>query len=353
MTSRAVILPYPGDPFLLHYWLKFFDEVWGSEVDKLYVYLNSPIEKEVVDYIRDLCARNPKINFTYNPQQIEHGDVINRALDIVTEEYVMLVEDDGFIFKKGMVDQCFRWLESGEYDIVGSKRGSCSMEILSRASMLWGISYTGEGDQGCNFWPNFFFTKKQTLLATDRRFGARTWKRGEEILPLSRPGDTYLAQDELVTGDTFVNTSLQLQATFPQNRIKYVPQYHGSPDDLEHSTRGYNLWDDIAPWCHIGSLSSGVGGILVDDQGRSLARRMLDEPKGSPRIPDYCHTDQEKNEWERRAQWWLTFWENREPDKINEFANLYHNAVYNLIGQYDLSMARITRRQRIYKQLGL
>lgn len=124
MTSRAALLPYPGDPFLLNYWLKFFDEVWGDEVDKLYIYLNSPIEKPVVDYIRDLCLKRPKINLQYNPQQIEHGAVIDRLLGVVEEDYVMLIEDDGFIFKKGLVNACFEAIESGEKQIVGSKRGS-------------------------------------------------------------------------------------------------------------------------------------------------------------------------------------------------------------------------------------
>lgn len=357
MRSRAAILPFPGDPFLLNYWLHFFDTVWGDEVDKLYVYLNSPIEKPVVDYIRSLCASRPKINFTYEDHQIEHGDVINRTLDLVTEELVMLVEDDGFIFKKGMVDRCFGYLESGDYDIVGSKRGSCSIEILTRAKQLWGLDYAGEGDQGCNFWPNFFFTKKSTLIATDRNFAARSWKKGEEIVALSRPGDPYLAQGDPAVGDTFVNTSLQLQAAFPQERIKYIPQYHGSPDDLEHSSRSYNIFDGLAPWCHIGSLSSGVGGILQDGHGRALTRRLLDPDKGENYpIPNYCHTEQEKWEFERRVQWWARFFDfymQHPVTGMETFAGMYARAIAAIIHEYDLSTTRISRRQNVYATLGL
>ena len=354
MRSRAAILPYPGDPFLLHYWLQFFNRVWQDEIDKLYIYLNSPVEQPVVEYIRELCLRNPKINFTYEDHQIEHGEVINRALDLVAEDLVMLIEDDGFIFKKGMVDKCFGYIESGEYDVVGSKRGSCSMEILEKSKQLYGLDYAGEGDQGCNFWPNFFFSSKSNLLRTDRRFGARTWRRGEVILPLSRTGATYLAKDELATGDTFVNTSLQLMQMIPQDRIKYVPQYHGSPEDLDHASRGYNLFDGLAPWCHVGSLSSGVGGILQDGHGRTLSRRLIDEDKGENYpIPNYCQTEQEKNEFERRVQWWLTFWQKREPGKIDDFADLYKSAIDDIINQYGLSSRRIERRQKVYQSIGL
>lgn len=358
MRSRAALLPYPGDPFLLNYWLHFFETIWGDEVDWLYIYLNSPIEKPVVDYIHEICAKHSKIKLFYSDHQIEHGDVIDLMLSACTEEFVMLIEDDGFIFKKGQVDKCFGYLESGEYDIVGSKRGSCSQEILSRSKQLYNLDYSGEGDQGCNFWPNFFFSKRNLLTSTDRRFGARTWKRGEEIVPLSRPGETYLAQDELVTGDTFVNTSLQLQAAIPQSRIKYVPQYHGSPDDIEHYSRGYNLFDGLAPWCHIGSLSSGVGGILQDGHGRCLARRLLDEDKGpNYPIPNYCHTEQEKWEFERRVQWWHRFWQfaygNTDTDVIVEFRTLYLEAINRIIQEYGLSTSRIERRQKIYASIGL
>ena len=31
---------------------------------------------------------------------MEHGAVINKALDLVLEDYIMLIEDDGFIFKR-------------------------------------------------------------------------------------------------------------------------------------------------------------------------------------------------------------------------------------------------------------
>jgi hypothetical protein len=93
--SRAVILPYPGDPFLLNYWLYFFDNVWGGEVDKLYIYLNSPAEDSVIEYIKDLCSARPKIHLTYNPIRTDHGICIDRTLDIVSEDLVMLIEDDG------------------------------------------------------------------------------------------------------------------------------------------------------------------------------------------------------------------------------------------------------------------
>lgn len=346
--SRAAILPFPGDPFLLHYWLEGFNNRWGGVVDKLYIYMNSSIEKPVVDYIREMCLKNPKINFTYNPLQTDHGLAIDKTLDIVSEEYVVLVEDDCFIIDPKAVDAAFLLLETGQFDVVGSKRGSCSFEILKAAAEKWGLSYEGYGDQGCNFWPNLFFCRKELLLRTDRNFCSRAWNPGETIEALG-----YLVKDAQVVGDTFVNTSLQIRALIPENRIAYIPQYHGSPYDLDHFAKQQFLFDGHAPWCHIGSLSSGVSGVLRDDQNRALSRRTIDEPKGPTKLEGYCNTDLEKQEWSRRVQWWLTFWEKREDYKIDEFAKLYYDAIFTIITQYKLDIKEIKRRQNAYATIGL
>lgn len=354
--SRAAILPFPGDPYLLHYWLGLYARFWSEEIDHLYIYLNSPIESAMVEYIKqtiDYLNPSGKIIFIYDPVQMEHGAVINKALDLVLEDYIMLIEDDGFIFKPGIVDWCFEKLESGQYDIVGSKRGSCAMEILTRAQQLWGLSYEGEGDHGPNFWPCYFFTRKETLLRTDRNFGARAWKRGETIASL----DNYTVQGDVIAGDTFVDASLQLRAMIPKERILCIPQYHGHPDDLDHFATHYkySMFGGEASWCHIGSLSSGVGGLLRDEVDRPLTRRLIDPPGNPTRLPKQgFESDFEKREGERRAQWWVTFWNHAESTpETNEFYELYGHATDRIIQQFNFSRENIRRRIEAYATLGL
>ena len=349
MTSRAAILPYPGDPFLLHYWLELFYRIWADDIDRLYIVFNSAIEQSVVEYITYLCTEDKeKIDFIHIDHHIQHGDAIKLALEKCTEKYVMLIEDDAYVFRSGFVNQCFERIESGEYDIVGSKRGSCSFEILKKAQELWGIPYEGEGDQGCNFWPCYFFSTAELLLSTDRDFNARAWEKGDKIAPLGN----YVVEVPVIASDTFVNTSLQLQSRVPQSRILYLPQYHASPDDAKNYEAHRYLFDGKAPWTHIGSLSSGVSGALMDDHGRSLSRRLLDAPKDKTILPSaWCDTTSElaKMEWERRVQCWLTFWEHRDLDEIQEFAGAYRMAIDQIIGQFKLNMGRIKERQVIYK----
>lgn len=344
-TSRAALLPFPGDPFLFQYWYGLFKKYWGAEVDKLYVYMNSPIEQDVVDFLKDLVKNDDKVVFHYEPQQIEHGEVINRTLDLVKEEYIMLVEDDCYIWGIGVISQCFNMLECGAKDMVVSKRGSCGMEILKAAKEKWGLEYEGLGDQGPNFWPNLFFSKKELLLKTDRNFGARMWKAGEKIEALD-----YVCKEDQA-GDTFVNTSLQLRTMVPEDRIHYVPQYHGHPDDIEHWEKRKYLFDGGAKWCHIGSLSTGVGGLIKDDQNRPLTRRLIDPPAGPTVLGNAPTTEMELKEYERRVQWWLTFYWSSAPIGIAEFKRLYKEGIDRIVDDFKLNKKRIKRRQQIYSQL--
>ena len=347
-VSRAVILPFPGDPFLLNYWLKLYDNIWGKEVDKLYVYLNSSIEKEVVDYIYDRAKRSKDVVVLYEPKMADHGESINKTLDKVKEEYLALIEDDALIFKQGMVDMCFSLLEGGKYDIVGSRRGSCALEIIEAAEKKWNIPETGYGDNGPNFWPCFFFTKTAILKQTTRHFGARAWKQGENITPLS-----YVVAVPVVYGDTFVNTSLELRAMIPEERIYYVPQYHLHPDDWRNFENSKTVFDGQAPWLHIGSLSSGVSGVLRDDFNRPLAYRTTREPEEAFKLENWANTEMEKREWERRLCFWLLAWDNREEGKITEFADAYRHAIDLVIWQYKLSIKNILKMQSMYKSLGI
>lgn len=349
--SRAVILPHPIDPFMLNYWLYGYKTIWQNEVDRLYIVANSPIQDDVVGYVLQI-AKHPKITILYHPEQLEHGEAINRALNLVREEHVMLIEDDCYIFQPGQVDHAFSILENSDIKLIGSKRGSCHPEILQQAKRLWGLSYEGLGDQGCNFWPNLLWTSKANLLKTDRNFGAKAWNKGEVIKEL---GD-YVVQNDIIYGDTFVWASLQLRNMVREQDIRYVPQYHGHPDDLKHYENRQFLWDGGAPWVHVGSLSSGVHGILKDAQNRPLAYRIR-RPQviNTTDAKALATTEMEKNEYARRIQWWLTFSEHyeRHPGTIGDFHALYKQAIERIIGEMQISIKDIRNRQKAYKSLGL
>lgn len=326
--SRAAFLPTPGDPMLLTLWFKYYQR-WCDEIDRLYVYLNSPSPPEIINYIKKLVEDRPKTFIIYLDKQIEHGTAIRHMLELATEDHVMLIEDDGFIFKKGKVAQCFNRIESGEVDAVGSRRGSCSLWLYQEASRKWNIDNSGLGDNGPNFWPNFFFCKREDLLKTGMNFAAKHWNEGELIRALG-----VKAPEELVS-DTFGEASLDLRAL--GLRFAYEPQYHGNTDDMIDYAASTGIWGPDCHWFHVGSLSSGFHGMLKPDH-------KIDN--------EHFSTDNEKLELERR----ITFWKMGliEASEASVSINItlpYQRALQNLIDSYKLSSSRIDKRVAIYKEV--
>lgn len=219
IMSRSALLPLYGEMY--HYsglWMKFYER-WQHEVDHLYI----------------------------NHNTSGHGQSLAKLVNEIDSEYLMFVEEDGIIFKPGIVDKCFKALESGQYDVIGSPRMSCSPKIAELAKNKWNLNYEGEGDKGPNFWPNFFFVKRSILMQTDLNFANRAWQAGEQLL-----GETLI---ETVAGDTMVWMSLQLRTIVPKDRILEIPQYHSCPTDFEDYTNNKNIWDGYCSWLHLGSAS--------------------------------------------------------------------------------------------------
>jgi len=341
--SRAALLPWASDPYLLNFWLRGFRRIWYGEVDKLYVYMTFPMEKDVADFARELCD-DPKIHFIYQEGTVTHGVAIKTLLETATEEYILLIEDDAFVIRAGALGSCFSMLESGAYDIVGSPRGSCSFEILARGKELWGVADTGTGDSGCNFWPCFFFSKRQTLLDTDMQFDPQDWSSGDYIPELS-----WVAPCDL-RGDTFVNTSIQLRAKNP--KVMLVEQYHSYNNDPDSYQKGIYIFSGICPWFHVGSLSTGVNGVLMDNDNRKLTVRTTTPPNGETTLPPYpLQTEQERKEWQRRVAFWKTFGEQAPVDRLLEFRELYNQAVARVIRDYHLNEKEIQIRQTMFKKI--
>lgn len=337
--SRAALLPTPGDPFLLNFWLKFYKRFWMDEVDRLYVYVNSAIEPEAVTYMRNLVNATPKAVWLYTDHQIEHGDALKRMVELATEDHLLLIEDDGFIFKPGKVDECFRLIEEGRVDVVGSRRGSCSQWLYDTASEVFGLDNSGFGDNGPALWPNFLFARREDLVKL-RNMGARSWEAGEVVAPVRG------AAPELQASDTFVEASLELRAA--GLRIHSMPQYHLNVNPMEDYNDQKNIWDGLAAWMHVGSLSSGINGILVDDKGRPLGRRRVAEPSPNP-WPIKPNNENEKMEYERRLVWFILAHQYSKPERLTDLRDEYKAAIGRVVDAFGLSSTRMEKNKLIFE----
>lgn len=325
--TRAALLPTPGDPFLLKLWFKYYER-WADEVDRLYIYVNSNSEKYIIDYIKKTAEQYPNVFFIHIGKQIEHGEALKQMLQMATEDLIMFVEDDGFIFKAGYIDKCFKLIESGEVDAVGSRRGSCSQWLYEKASEIYAVDNSGLGDNGPNFWPNFFFAKRSDLSKVGN-FAAKHWDEGELVRQVN------MKAPEETVGDTFVEGSLDLRAM--GLRFAYVPQFHGNTDDMTDYMNQTGIWGPEAGWLHVGSLSSGFHGMLKPDH-------QLDR--------EHFSTDNEKLELERRVVFYKLGLADADLDNgIPKIKEQYRSGIERLIQVYDLSPARIHKRMAMYREV--
>lgn len=345
--SRAALLPSPGDPFLLLYWLSFYQNVWHYDVDTLYILFNSPVEKSVVEWVKKHVELNKKVVWMYEPDYTDHGPALRRMLEASDESHVILIEDDTFVFGFGYIDTMFKMVEKGYTDMVGSQRHCTSTEIYTAAVAKFGDLFGNErdGDWGVGFWPTMFVTKKQHLLDTDRNFAAKGWKKGELIKPLE------LRVSEETAADTFVWASIQLHAK--GLRFEKISSCHGRAEDVQHYINSENIFDGRCSYVHVGSLSSGLSGFLLDSTGRPMSDRMNAAPRS---LPDYGRTEGEKMELERRVQWWqraLSYCRSMGliDDTVEEFAREYEAAIARVINHYRLSNKRLAHRQDAYNHL--
>lgn len=316
-----------GEPFILLMLYKLFKERWYDELDALYININnhSCVSTDVLAELIGVLIKDPKIHLISHFRGVGNGPPDTEMTKICTQDLILLLEDDGFIFDSGVIDEHFKRIESGEVDALGSPRFSCGAELGEAVSAKYGTDYSGYGDKGPNFWPCFFFCKREDLLKTDMDFGSHVWESGfyEPLL------DHTFREKE--AGDTFVWMGVQLRAL--GLKIGQVPQHHADPYEVEHKASSEGNWHIATQpfhWIHAGSLSSGWNGYLTG------------------RIPD-TSTTISKFEMETRVAFWKLCM--NEVDGFDAFKILYIAGMQNLVDGAKLDWGRIDKKVDLYKKV--
>lgn len=325
--TRAASLAVGGEPFTTLMVYRLFKERFYDEIDKLYINFNNhaKVPPEVVGELFSQLVHDPKVNLIYHPEGIGNGPPVTEIIQVCKEDLILLLEDDGFIFDSGYVDKCFKRIESGEVDALGSPRFSCGQELGQLVADRFGLDYSGYGDVGPNFWPNFFFCKREDLLKTDLNFGSKGWKAGEYDPVL----DYTFKEPE--GGDTFVWLGLQLR----WNGVRFgnIPQHHADPYEVEHKVKAEGNWHMATQpfhWIHAGSLSAGWGGYL------------------SGKVPPH-DTEIEKLEMETRVAFWKICMD--EANGFDAFKILYIGGIQNLVDNAKLDWGRINKKIELYRKM--
>ena len=322
--SRAFILSSGGDVFLSDFVLSLWKRNWYDEVDEAIVCYNNHAEvpQEAAYEFLKKWEKDPKVKIIYSPHGVGNGTPILQGILNSKADNVMLLEDDGFIFTPGVVDSWFQKIESGEYDVVGSPRYSAG-EIAEAARLKYGLDYSGVGDKGFGWWPNFFVCKRSDLLKTSWRLASDEYKAGEYIPEL----DHTMQTTEYT--DTFTFACLQLRNMGV--REFQIPQNHCHPEDLDFQRTHEVMFHHGNPqYIHGGSLSSGWGGYL------------------NKKLPS-VDTDMEKKDIETRVAWWYLVDVNTQG--YDSFRKQYREGWKRLVDQCNLDVQRIEKKAQLYKNL--
>jgi len=364
--ERCVVLPTPGDPFLLTYWYKYFKPCLElGFVDRLIVVGNSPLLTDtqqatnaVTKYLRDMFE-DQNVSRIFYTHYTDHGEAIRIGLSYIPNDAnVMLIEDDCIVLKPEAIRDCFILLENNPDMLVASPRHSCSNEIIDRATEKFGLLKAPCQEVGVNFWPSFFFSKKEVLAETDQVFGAKSWQAGEYCEPLD-----YTFK-EFANGDTFVNTSLQIRAK--HNKIALINQGHLHQHDDQFYTMkksgsdqfcGIWSWPDPA-WVHIGSLSMCLQTMLLDGEGYPL------DGSGNKRSLDDLNMAS-KDIYAQATFWVRKFvfefansnmpdWGFKNLERLgSKFVDNYSNAVVRIMKYLNIDESWFLNRMLMYAELGL
>lgn len=322
--SRAALMSSGGNAFETLFSYTLFKKHWYEEIDRLYINFNNHarVPQEVVGEFLATVSKDPKVHLVYHPEGIGNGPPITELLHIAKEDYILLLEDDFFIFTPGKVDECFKRIESGEVDVLGSPRYAYG-EVADAAQKKYNLDYSGVGDRGFGWWPTGFFCKRSDLLKTDLDFGSNKYPKGQYFKELD-----HTFSEECYT-DTFTWASIQLR--YLGVRSADVPQFHADPYEVENKNKGEGNWLDVKPyWIHAGSLSAGWNGYL------------------SGSLPDVSH-ESAKKEIETRCAFWTICSES--VNGFSDFKDQYRQGIENLITNCQLDRHAIAKKILIYKEL--
>jgi len=265
--TRAAILPTTGDPYVSQLWANSCERVWGDEVDKIYVKVNSSADESVREHSADIYrSLGAKVSVVDHPT--DHGPAVTDLIHEVEEDHILILEDDFYIKQPGAVTEWFEEVESGACDVVGSMRGCTDAAIIEKTAQTFGLA--GDEALQSNFWPCLLVASKHDLLRTDENFAAKTFEAGKAI--------PYIDHTPAVTcaGDTFVWASIQLRGLGfrcnQRNQWRLI--------DVLNS----EFYD--CPWVHLGSSSTTDNGMLVDENWNSILLRHQGKRGQDPTPPD-------------------------------------------------------------------
>lgn len=207
MSKRAVLLGTGAFPPLLRLWLEMFKK-WQDEVDALYIAVDRYSEPSTRDYIIALVKEFPKAKLMEGTSMWPNS--YTDAYKASSEDAFLIMHDDTFVHKKGVVDKYFKI--AGEGKVVTPMHGIYEPASIVNEALIKKYDWTID-KAPFSFLLYFLFITRDNLEKTSLDFNGIGWQKGDNI-PLLGIEDAPAS----IAGDTGFITALELFE-------KHVPFY--------------------------------------------------------------------------------------------------------------------------------
>jgi hypothetical protein len=259
--SRAVCLPSSCDPYRTNIWIECYKKFLQSDVDKLYVCLNSNARQDLIDY----CATRfeevgavlvkplqpsprPYLGAHFNP------DLPMRMLfEAVQEDILLSMEEDLYILQP-VANQWFDLIENRGYNAVDAFRWCATFSLKDEVVRAFNLS--GVYKDAPFFCQAPFVIRTADILGVkDRIYGS--W---------GAPAGTFIPElnyttTEPVCGDVGTWSTISLYTNGIRNNY-VVPLWNWCSCMIEGRTN--------MPWIHTGGGCALYSGYLINSNGNTV-----------------------------------------------------------------------------------
>jgi hypothetical protein len=321
---RTAITHFDGDPFVLDFWLKLYDKYWRGEVTKIIAdvcYDPETVTEEALIFQKELLAKFPEIEVVWIDKAQVPEISNNNLIPKVADGNILLIESDGFIFGRGIVDACFKKIEEEGFDMVASEYSIIPSELQGAV-------------EARGYMRNFMFIRAKLLHSVAIDFLPQHLNRGIKIAGLTENLD-----GEYDT-DCFGWVALQIAALKPN--VFWVPPNYMSRTEKFSTDRYLNY-----KWVHIRQFNSSVLGF-----GSPNFKRFKNNDKKNIKHLSNVAKDHDEAQWQfiKAVAFRLIMLDTFQyVDKIPDFYLQYAKVITKVIESCKLPMVEIAELKGYYR----
>lgn len=269
MTTRAVLIGTNAYPFMMRYWFELFMAYWQDEVDMVYIAISNAEHKSAWLNTRSLLMSHPKIRVVETEKS--WPDSINTVAKDIKEDYIAVLHDDTFIFKKGVFNRYFEICEKENKVVTPITPIFTPKDLVEELlqknfpeQLPLRVELTGE--EGYSFYCNMFFLSRELLNKTSMDFGAWKVEKGHysehlDWTPIVKDfaADTnFLLELELLKAGAYFHA-------IPKMEIATVYNHSDPLEGLKKiEQEGEGPFDGETGWIHLQTMAYHIYGLYFD-----------------------------------------------------------------------------------------